>query len=1003
MTYAEIVVNQPMERRITSGKGYSQEKETLADYKPLGLTFHYKVPEALQSRLRPGHLVWVPFGTRRLQGVVVGLHEVAPVADTRPIEGLVYDRPVMTPAQLELARWISAHYLAPLLEAIKLFLPAGLAQRVETLLELASEPPWPTDLSPEQKALLEYLAQKPARLRLLKKKRPELTKRKVVDPLVRRGLITRRAAVVDRPLRPKTDRRVRLVADEATIAKVLPTLGRASVQADVLQWLVASQDPLPTLTRVCQAVGCSKGPVQALADRGWVEITSRRQLLLTPLSQEQVDGLVDSELGRAHAQTAILTTLSTASGPVPLGTLRDRPDFSPSALRALEKRGYVQRVVEEPQVLLRLSPAEVPAKVAELRGSDRYRSVLEALRSAGEPVWIGWLYAQTNTNLSVLRALEEAGLISLEEEVVWRDPLEGREFVPDTPPLLTSDQEQVWEEVQRGLEASRQGQKAPVYLLHGVTGSGKTEIYLRAIDVVRHRGQQAIVLVPEIALTPQTIRRFAARFSDRVAVWHSQLSPGERYDTWRKLRDGGADVVVGSRSALFVPFPNLGLIVVDEEHETSYKQERAPRYHARDVAIRLGEIAGVPVILGSATPDLSTYFAAQQGHIQLLELPQRIMGHRQRIEEQQARFHIVDTRYQPVPGMSDARTIDLPPVQVVDMRQELRAGNRSIFSRALQQALAQALEAGEQAILFLNRRGTATFVMCRDCGYVLTCSRCGVPLTYHRRENALICHHCGRQVKTPDVCPNCGSRRIRYFGAGTERVEAEVQRMFPQARTLRWDADVTTRKGDHEAIMARFVAHDADVLIGTQMIAKGLDLPLVTLVGVVAADVGLHLPDFRAGERTFQLLTQVAGRAGRGLRGGRVILQTYSPDHYAIRAASHHDYLGFYQQELFYRRTLGYPPYQRLLRLIFVHSNRGTAKAEAEHMVRVLQVQIDRLGEQAGEIHLIGPAPCFFSRVRGRYRWQIILRGEDPAGVLRRIGLPLPLGWRVDVDPVDLL
>jgi primosomal protein N' (replication factor Y) len=538
--------------------------------------------------------------------------------------------------------------------------------------------------------------------------------------------------------------------------------------------------------------------------------------------------------------------------------------------------------------------------------------------------------------------------------------------------------------------ALRQAQGSDgVFLLHGVTGAGKTEIYLRAIAEVLGRGQQAVVLVPEIALTPQTIRRFAARFPGRVTVWHSELAEGERFDVWRRVRTDhpAAQVVVGSRSALFLPFPRLGLIVLDEEHESSYKQERTPRYHARTAAVELGRITGAPVILGSATPALETYFAARRGEISLLSLPRRI------------RTGEWTDASSTLPFPQAATLGDLPPVSIVDMRQELRAGNRSMFSRALAAGLRHVLQAGQQAILYLNRRGAATFVMCRDCGHVEACPRCAIPLTFHNEGEALVCHHCNRRYAAPTICAECQGRRIRYFGAGTERVEETVRQEFPNARTLRWDRDVTGTRGSHDAILSKFTAHEADVLIGTQMIAKGLDLPLVTLVGVVAADTGLFLPDFRAAERTFQLLTQVAGRAGRSTLGGEVIVQTYHPDHYAVVAAGAHDYDAFYRQEMAFRRQQGYPPVRRLARLVYHNTQRAKAQAESTRLAEQLRAEITRLG--LTDTDLIGPAPCFFSQQRGEFRWQLVVRSPDPAALLRQA--PPPLGWRLDIDPVDML
>jgi primosomal protein N' (replication factor Y) len=393
------------------------------------------------------------------------------------------------------------------------------------------------------------------------------------------------------------------------------------------------------------------------------------------------------------------------------------------------------------------------------------------------------------------------------------------------------------------------------------------------------------------------------------------------------------------------------------------------------------------LLFGSATPSLELYYAAQQGEVILLEMAQRVMGHRAENADEHVRY------------------TDLPPVEVVDMRQELRAGNRSVFSRSLSSQMIETLDAREQAILFLNRRGAHTFIICRDCGHVEECKRCAIPLTYHAesggRAARLVCHHCNQVHPVPVFCPVCKSKRIRFFGAGTERIEEAVKEILPSARVLRWDADTTARKGSHEQIMAAFVGHEADILIGTQMIAKGLDLPLVTLVGVVAADVGLFLPDFRSSERTFQLLTQVAGRAGRSQRGGRVVIQSYRPDHYVIQAAAQHDYQGFYARELAFRREHGYPPIRKLARLIYREKRLDRVKAETSRMAAVLQHRLATIGLEGAAAAILGPAPAFFERHRGDYRWQLLLRAPDPSAVLR--GLDFPFGWRVDVDPLTLL
>lgn len=963
MLFAEVVVHTPLARRPVDAPA-----DDAPNTAPVGATYHYRVPDALQGGVQPGHLVWVPFGREELHGVVLALADQPPEGvRPRALRDLVLADPVLTAAQLDLARWLSQQYLAPILDCVLLMLPAGLAQKAEPVLALteqaqqvlagnAAAPPeripqqmsfvaddfdaalhagpyFPQlpDLKPEQHQVLAYLHVHGATPeRVLARLEGDLSRRSLLDPLLTRGLISRQRRILEAAApRAKMGKQVALAANAETIERVLPTLGRQSKQADVLAWLAQSHAALPTVAAISAAVGCTASPITSLARRGWVSIDADKRVTL-------------------------------------------------------------------------LEPEQTRARLLELRGGEKYQRVLEALGGEAEPVWVSWLYAETDTDLATLRELAAAGLISLDDAEMWRDPLAGKSFVPDKPPALTEDQARVWGEVARGLAS----QSRAVYLLHGVTGSGKTEIYLRAIEQTLAADQQAVVLVPEIALTPQTVRRFAARFGERVTVYHSGLSPGERYDVWRKARTGQVQVVVGARSALFLPLPRLGLIVLDEEHDPSYKEsQRAPRYHARDAARQLARVTGATLLLGSATPALETYYAAQLGELHLLEMPRRIMGHARAIAEQQKHLHLRQTVYRPVDALhQEARFADMPPVQVVDLRQELRAGNRSMFSRALQAGLDAVLAAQQQAILFLNRRGTATFIICRDCGHVLTCEHCDIPLTYHESSTqpdagVIICHHCGRRAGMPEHCPQCDSRRIRYLGAGTEKVAELVSSLWPQARVLRWDRDVTGRKDSHDAILEQFASRQADIMVGTQMIAKGLDLPLVTLVGVINADVGLYLPDFRSAERSFQLLTQVAGRAGRSLLGGQVIIQSYKPEHYVIQAARRHDYLDFARQELGTRRELGYPPYRRLARLLFLHSDRERVKAEAEALARGLRFAIHERGLTG--VDLIGPVPCFFGREQGKYRWHIIVRAPDPVAFLRTVALPA--GWRVDVDPVSLL
>lgn len=743
---------------------------------------------------------------------------------------------------------------------------------------------------------------------------------------------------------------------------------------------------------------------------------SKKADMLFTLATENV---TTASAASAETQKALLALLAER-GPLRGRQLeralgRDHAGWRTTA-ETLVKRGVLtkQSVLEPPTVhpkqvrtaRLCVPLAQVNAAKTRLSRSPkkaaRLSAVLDFLANEFDPVAVSWVYAESGANLADLKDLAEMGLIELDEAEVIRDSLAGQAFVPATPPALTFDQQRVWDAVAAVLNAERSPAPLPI-LLHGVTGSGKTEVYLRALDAALKLGQRALVLVPEIALTPQTVRRFATRFPGRVAVWHSELGEGERYDTWRRARLGRVEVVIGPRSALFAPLPNLGLIILDEEHDEAYKQDPpfAVPYHARDAAVEYARHLGAVCILGSATPDLVSYHRAKIGTYQLLELPRRVMGHAKRIQEL-AEQHQVAARYRPAMDVTtsiaaEAQMMDLPPVDIVDLRQELRAGNSGLFSRKLQAALSASLERQEQVILFLNRRGTSTFVFCRDCSYALKCEQCEMPLTYHN-DTRLICHHCGFQRPQPERCPECGSKRIKYFGTGTEAVEATVRQLLPEARTLRWDRDSTRHKGAHELILQQFSNHQADVLIGTQMIAKGLDLPLVTLVGVVSADVGLGLPDYRATERTFQILTQVAGRAGRGLLGGRVVLQTYYPEHYVLTAAAHHDYGEFFARELRHRKELGYPPFRRMARLIYRHSSAERAEAEAQTVTQQLRLTIKEL--KLTDTDLVGPAPCFFGKIAGEHRWHILVRGPDPSAVLRG---KVFKGWYIDIDPMNSL
>ncbi|MGE5333929.1 MAG: primosomal protein N' [Nitrososphaerota archaeon] len=609
----------------------------------------------------------------------------------------------------------------------------------------------------------------------------------------------------------------------------------------------------------------------------------------------------------------------------------------------------------------------------------RQLAVLDVLSRIGLPQsWrLEELQRLTRATTAALRDLQTAGLIAIDEVTARHDPLTGRSIVYTSPLPLTDSQARALATI-----TAPRGSASPVshvYLLHGITGSGKTEIYLQALAETLARGERGIVLVPEIALTPQALERYAGRFPGRVALLHSGLTDAERLDEWRRIRAGEVDVVLGSRSALFAPVARLGLIVVDEEHEGAYKQDRRPTYHARDVAIRLGALSGATVVLGSATPSVESYWRAQTGDYTLVELHERAPT-----------------------GAPDAPPAGLPPVTLVDLRAELREGNTSILSDPLVTALHETLERGEQAILFLNRRGMASMIVCRECGYVVRCTHCDISMTLHASERAIICHYCGRKASIPHVCPICHSTSIRFFGLGTERVESAVKRRFPAARVLRWDRDTAKNRQTHEELLRAFAERRADVLVGTQMIAKGLDLPAVTLVGVVSADIALFLPDFRASERTFQLLTQVAGRAGRGAQAGRALVQTFNPDHFCIQSAARHDYAGFVSAEVAARQRYGYPPFRRFMKCTFTHRDRHTAQVEATAFANLLEHLLRDLDLPQSDI--VGPAPAFMERLRGAYRWQVIVRGPELRPLLHALAHEdLPRGWVIDIDPASTL
>jgi primosomal protein N' (replication factor Y) len=684
----------------------------------------------------------------------------------------------------------------------------------------------------------------------------------------------------------------------------------------------------------------------------------------------------------------LLAYLHSKPGAVRLATaVRHLGGWVPRAVGSLVRQGLIEQHWEwagpsiAPQFVDYLELQVDPAHAREVADQQMTRAPRRAalLRHLADQGSMPYLASDARRDYSAaVAALLNADLATLRRVQVERGPqTRSQRRAPEPAPLtLTTPQNEAIARITAVMDDP--AAKPRTFVLQGVTGSGKTEVYLRVLAHCLAQGKRGIALVPELSLTPQTLERFEARFPDQVAALHSGLTPGQQYDQWWRVHRGDAPVVIGSRGAVFAPQKDVGLIVLDEEHEWTYKQHDAsPRYHARDVAAKIAELTGAVVVLGSATPEVTSSYRARQGQHTLLTLPQRIE--------------------------SSGQPTELPTVQVVDMREELKSGNRSVFSRELQEGLKQCVSGGNQAILFLNRRGASSVVQCRSCGFVLRCWRCSTPYTYHGKEGhgqeGLVCHHCNHRRRAATRCPNCQSPHIRYLGVGTQRIAEEVEALLPGVSVLRWDRDTAAGGRAHAELLDSFASGDAQVLVGTQMIAKGLHVPSVTLVGAVLADIGLHVPDFRAAERSFQVLCQVAGRAGRGTEPGRVIVQTYLPDYYAIQSAAGQDYNAFYEREMTYRRVQGDPPLGRLIRLAFGHRDESATRREAQRLAKLLEREARQWG--MNRVDVIGPAPAHPARLRGIWRWQILLRGADPRLLLDKV--EVPPNWVVDVDPVSVV
>lgn len=569
--------------------------------------------------------------------------------------------------------------------------------------------------------------------------------------------------------------------------------------------------------------------------------------------------------------------------------------------------------------------------LSDIKNPEGYKEIIKIIKENSGKYSKSELIKKFSISQYKLNNLLQKGMLKSLEEVIFR--YNEREYIKDEDKELTGEQKNA---IERILTSDKN-----IFLLKGVTGSGKTEIYMRLVQNALTNDKSSIVLVPEIALTPQMIERFKGRFGKDVALFHSRLSDGERFDEWHRVKEGKARVIVGARSALFLPAKNLGLIIIDEEHENTYKSEQNPKYQAKEVAEYIANKKGAKLVLGSATPTIESYYRAISGEIDLVEITKRVDG-------------------KPMPKM-----------ELVDMREELKVGNRSLFSRKLFKSIEEALEKKEQIVLFLNRRGFSTFVSCRSCGYVFKCDECEISMTYHK-NGFLICHYCGKTKREPNKCPKCESKYVKFFGAGTQRVEDEIKKYFKDAKVIRMDVDTTRAKDSHEKLYNAFKKGEGDILIGTQMISKGLDFPNVTLVGILAADMSINIPDYRSAERTFQLITQVAGRAGRGVKEGKVVIQTYTPEHYSLQYAKNYDYEGFYEKEFTVRALMNYPPFGKILLI------NGTSKDEnmLKDFMNNIANSISILLKDYNGIELLGPIACMISKIKENFRWQIVLKGE---------------------------
>jgi primosomal protein N' (replication factor Y) len=962
--------------------------------------FDYLIPEPLRPLVEIGSRVEVPFRSRSVTGFVVGFADKSAFDDLKPIGKVLGEKSLVTETVMELARWMSAYYLTPFEACVRAVLPAVVRNKANG----------------DKKQLMVSLNVDEASSLVANKSERVASSNEAGSLVYKESRINyfdpkQSVAHLDGNL-PHWRQDGAAYFVTFRLADSLPQTKLNQWKADLSVWQKKHPEPHDEETRfeyyrlfperlqdwldqgmgscVLAQPGIQKVVEDALRHfngeryklHEFVVMPNHVHLLISPLNEHLLSDILHSI--KSFTANQINQLLTEKLDPV-----WQKESFDHIVRSAEQVDRIRQYIRDNPKGVMNVDEASSLVLQKPERGrqaneagslvygrlTPKQQAVVQCLEKNG-PMLLSELTVAAEVSAATVKTLEKKGLLAISNESVYRDPHEGIELLKTDPLPLMEQQTVALKQIIEAMDEP----EPPVVLLHGVTGSGKTEVYLQAIAHALEQGRGAIVLVPEIALTPQTVDRFRARFADkpeRVAVLHSSLSDGERYDEWHRIRSGEAQIAVGARSALFAPVHKLGLIVVDEEHEPTYKQDEAPRYNARDMAVLRGKLEKCAVVLGSATPALESYANAKNGKYRYADLPIRVDDRR------------------------------MPPIRIVDMRIAAeQEGKPVLFSRELVEAIRIRLDRAEQTMIFLNRRGFSASLICPECGYVTECDHCSVGMTFHKARARLVCHICGDEKPAPLRCPKCNSPEFRYAGAGTEKIEEVMLKLFPKARIERMDSDTMRRKNAHRDVLTKFRAGKIDILVGTQMIAKGLDFPNVTLVGVVNPDHALHMADFRAGERVFQLLTQVAGRAGRGEAAGEVIVQTYTPHHPAIQAARRMDFEGFCDQELAFRKELSYPPYTHLTCITLRGKNDPEVGKIAEQFFQCLESNCGA----AGGIMLSPAMPAPIARMRGEYRWQVLLRGARTKAIndairaaSREMNWPKTVKVTVDVDATSLL